>query len=73
MRHLGAIWRNWGVILLTVVLLSTAAWAKPIVKVDVKEYDAGTIPEGSKESITHEFTLRNTGDEPLKIIKVRPG
>lgn len=32
-------------------------------------YDAGEIPQGKE--ISHEFSLKNTGDEPLTF-KVRP-
>lgn len=73
MRHLGAVERNWIAAVIAILLLCTAAAAKPAVKVDSKEYDAGTIIEGSREYVTHAFRLKNTGDEPLKIIKVRPG
>jgi hypothetical protein len=47
--------------------------AKGVIKADKKVYDAGTVFEGEKESVKHTFKLKNTGDEVLKITKVRPG
>ncbi len=73
MRHLGAVRRNWVATVLAIVLLSTATIAKPMVTVANEAYDAGTIVEGSRERVTHRFKLKNTGDEPLKILRVRPG
>lgn len=35
------------------------------------EYDFGTVQRGAKAS--HNFVVRNTGDEPLKILRAKGG
>lgn len=46
-------------------------YGKPIIEVSEKEFDAGTIKEGVVKIVKHEFTIKNTGDEPLVIDRVR--
>lgn len=50
-----------------------SVFAGAVISVDQAEYDIGTILEGSTAEVTHEFKIRNTGDEKLVIEKVRPG
>lgn len=47
--------------------------AKPQIKVENPNFDAGTVVEGVLEHVEHSFAVKNTGDEPLKISKVRAG
>ncbi|MBD3346550.1 MAG: DUF1573 domain-containing protein [Chitinivibrionales bacterium] len=56
-----------------VVGLIFAATATPMISVDSADFDVGEIREGSVDKIKHEFTIKNTGDEVLKIEKVKPG
>ena len=45
--------------------------AGPKVSVSPKTFDADTVVQGKIEFVRHTFKLKNTGDEPLKIKKVR--
>lgn len=45
--------------------------AGPRMVIDEKRFNFQEVNEGSV--ITHSFKVRNTGDEPLQIRKVRPG
>ena len=47
--------------------------AGPKVSVSSKEYNADTVMQGKLEYVRHTFKLKNTGDEPLRIKRVRPG
>ena len=55
------------------LVMGSMAFAGPKISVDAKEFDVGTIREGSMSSITHEFRIKNTGDSVLVIHEVRPG
>jgi len=44
---------------------------RPRISFDSKVYDAGDVWEG--ESVTHSFTVKNTGTAELTIKKVKPG
>lgn len=57
--------------LAAIALLSSLS-AAPQISVDQKEFDFGTIQEGTG-TIEHTFKITNTGDETLKIQKVKPG
>ncbi len=50
---------------------AAAAVAAPEVKVDKMTFDGGKAAEGSV--LKAQFKLTNTGNEPLKILSVRPG
>jgi hypothetical protein len=43
----------------------------PRIEVDATEIDLGAISRGEKAEA--KFTLRNTGDQTLKILKAKPG
>jgi hypothetical protein len=43
----------------------------PQMVIDEKHFDFKEVNEGSV--VAHSFSVRNTGDEPLRIRKVRPG
>jgi hypothetical protein len=45
--------------------------AGPQMVIDEKHFDFKEVNEGSV--VAHSFRVRNTGDEPLQIRKVRPG
>jgi hypothetical protein len=50
------------------MLLACAAWAAPVVNVQVSEHNFGTIFQG--ENVRHAFAFSNRGDAPLNIEKV---
>ncbi len=47
----------------------TAPANQPSIQVKNPDYNFGEIMEGSE--VEHEFTVKNTGKEPLKIARVR--
>jgi hypothetical protein len=55
---------------LLIASLAPAAWAGPVIAVDEPAFDAGEVEQGAL--VEHAFVIRNTGDEPLQIISVRP-
>ncbi len=57
------------ILIATITSLLTAA---PQLTVDQPIFDFGTIQEGNR-TIEHAFKITNTGDETLKIQKVKPG
>jgi hypothetical protein len=59
------------VVVLFAFSLPVAGAAK--IKVDSAHFDMGTIREGEKKSISHTFLIKNTGDDTLRIQKVKPG
>jgi hypothetical protein len=50
-----------------------ATYAAPKIEVDKTTIDCGTVVEWKTDQIKALFTIRNTGDELLKINNVRPG
>jgi hypothetical protein len=52
---------------------SIEAMAAANIKFDSLTFDAGTIHEGSVNSIKHDFIFKNTGTDTLRIEKVKPG
>jgi hypothetical protein len=52
---------------------SVLTYAAPKIEADKTTIDCGTITEGKTDKINAAFTIRNTGDTPLKIENVRPG
>ncbi len=59
--------------LLAVLSIAGMVSAGPKISVDSADYDLGGIKEGSQNKVSHKFAIKNTGDEVLKIAKVRPG
>jgi len=57
------------ILLLAIATLS----AGPLIAVDTATIHAGTIEEGKSEVVRRTFTLKNSGDAPLKIENVKPG
>lgn len=47
--------------------------AGPKISVDRKVHDFGEIPEGIKKEVSGVFTVKNSGDDTLRIKGVRPG
>lgn len=53
-----------------IALSASFCWAEgPRLSAEISEYDFGDIPYGKKE--TKDFWVKNTGDQPLEITKVR--
>lgn len=59
--------------LLCFVALPQAALKGPSVSVDSTEFSVGTIEEGQMSSVTHSFRIKNVGDAPLTLERVKPG
>ena len=60
-----------GVLLLVLMLVfSLPAVAAPKLKLSKKVHSFGSVKEG--EAITHEFIVKNVGDEPLEIERIQP-
>lgn len=59
-----------GVLWLLLAALSLGpGWSGPILSLEEAEYDFGVLSPG--QTVSHEFTLTNTGDEPLLIREAR--
>ncbi|TWI75332.1 uncharacterized protein DUF1573 [Desulfobotulus alkaliphilus] len=58
-------------IFMLVCLTALPLWAKPFLHAPERVYTFDTLPEGS--ILTHRFTLHNTGDSELRILRVNPG
>ncbi|MFO7751673.1 MAG: hypothetical protein R6V41_00990 [Desulfobacteraceae bacterium] len=53
------------------VLLPAFLYARPSAEVTRSVYNFDPVPEGTY--IEHSFVIKNTGDEPLEILKVNTG
>jgi len=51
----------------------SASSAGPVVHCDSPNVNVGSIREGTIKRIRHVFTLKNTGNEPLRLTRVKPG
>ncbi len=62
-----------GLAALLLCLLPLTAAAQPVPKVEIESlsYDFGSVFEGN--DVIHDFVIKNTGDAPLDIEKVRTG
>ncbi len=58
-------------VFLSILSMQLAVTAAPMISVDSTDVDAGTVYEGAGKSVRHTFTIKNTGDEPLIIQKIR--
>ena len=47
--------------------------AGPKITVDNADFNVGIVIKGTQKSIKHTFIIKNTGDDTLKIEKVKPG
>lgn len=56
--------------LFLIILSGTSALAAPQLVVDEPDFSFGTISQGKK--VNHVFAIRNSGDTPLTIQRVRP-
>ncbi len=63
----------WALVIIGIFCASAAAQEKKAPRLIVKNgvFDAGTVNEG--EIIKHTFLVYNQGNEPLRIIDVKPG
>lgn len=57
-------------IFLIFFILTISLYSSPIITFEEKVHDFGNIKE-NKGPYEYEFTFSNTGDEPLKLIKVK--
>lgn len=57
--------------LIVILLLAGSALAAPELTIPNNEFNFGFVPQNSK--ISHVFWLYSTGEDTLKIIKVKPG
>ncbi|HOP06135.1 MAG TPA: DUF1573 domain-containing protein [candidate division Zixibacteria bacterium] len=57
--------------MLLVLTLAAAVSAGPVLSVSEQDFNFGQAPQNAK--ISHIFWLRNTGDDTLRIINVKPG
>ncbi len=56
---------------IAIVGLSTITFAGPKVEIPVRHWDFGKVPQNS--TVSHEYWIKNVGDETLRIINVKPG
>lgn len=49
----------------------SASLADPKLTVPEPRWDFGFVPQNSK--LTHDYWVKNTGDDTLRIIRVKPG
>lgn len=56
-----------------IILLPYSVYAGPVIKVDTPNVNIGSIREGEVKRIRHVFTIRNTGNMPLIINRVKAG
>ncbi len=59
------------ILLLFLFLLSGVAISAPRLTIQNSTFNFGYAPQNSK--ISHEFWLKSTGDDTLKILKITPG
>jgi hypothetical protein len=50
---------------------SVVSMAAPVLSMPETHWDYGIVPQQSV--LTHDYWIRNTGDDTLKIIEVKPG
>ncbi len=57
----------------TMFLISwpVVSMATPVLSMPETHWDYGYVPQQSV--LTHDYWIRNTGDDTLKIVEVRPG
>lgn len=55
------------------MILPSLVYAAPIIQCDSPNVDIGSIREGEIKRIRHIFKIKNIGDEPLIINRVKPG
>jgi hypothetical protein len=60
-------------VLVTVCFSILRISAQPIIQVDSPDVNLGSIKMGTVDKIEYEFKIKNTGDQPLIINRVKPG
>lgn len=60
-------------VLVTVCVSILRISAQPIIQVDSPDVNLGSIKMGTVDKIEYEFKIKNTGDQPLIINRVKPG
>jgi hypothetical protein len=53
--------------------LPISIYAGAIIEVDNPHIDIGSVRKGKREIIRHLFKVKNSGDDTLKINRVKPG
>ena len=78
MRYLCYVWRitvrevntmPHGILGCLFLLIAVPAWASPVISVEKPLHDFGSVTQGQK--VDHLYRIKNRGDEPLIIIKIR--
>jgi hypothetical protein len=57
----------------TALLAISTIFAGPKIEIDPQTYDCGIILDGKADKLNAVFTVKNTGDAPLKLTNVKPG
>ncbi len=59
------------ILIMGLALICSLVQAAPRLTIPEAEFDFGFAPQNSK--LTHTFWLHSTGDDTLKILRVKPG
>lgn len=59
--------------LFTIIFLTSNVSSSPMIEADTAEVNRGNIIKKELKDLHHIYTLKNTGDEVLKIKRVKPG
>lgn len=65
--------RYTAVVLLVLLIFVASSFSGPDIEFDTTTADCGTVNEGETDSVFAAFTVRNSGDEDLRILRVLPG
>lgn len=60
-----------GILLCSIPFIGMAGQTGPKAVIETKDYDFGSVMEGN--DVVQDFVIKNTGDAPLDIQKVRTG
>ena len=58
-------------IVIVVLIMSSSLLAQPRLTIKNNSFDFGFVPQNSK--ISHNFWLYSTGEDTLRILRVKPG
>ncbi|MDO5576229.1 MAG: DUF1573 domain-containing protein [Fibrobacter sp.] len=60
-------------LLLGLAFVPVSIFAGPMISIDNKDHDFGTVREGEIKEFIHVYKVKNTGDKDLIIKSIRPG
>jgi len=60
------------VLFASLVVSAVSLSAAPGIEFDTKEFNCGILPEGKTDKLEAVFNVKNTGDDTLKLLKVKP-